>query len=61
MSYRRIVIKIGSSSLTHNGGRINLNRIDHFLRQMVDLKTREGSAVCHIRIYCHRDGGNGSA
>lgn len=40
MSCRRIVIKIGSSSLTHNGGRINLNRIDHFLRQMVDLKNQ---------------------
>lgn len=38
--YKRIVIKIGSSSLTHDGGRLNLIRIDHFLRQMVDLKNQ---------------------
>ena len=38
--YKRILIKIGSSSLTHNGGRLNLSRIDHFLRQMVDLKNQ---------------------
>jgi len=40
MNYQRIVIKIGSSSLTHNGGRLNLNRIDHYLRQMVDLQNQ---------------------
>ncbi len=38
--YKKIVIKIGSSSLTHNGGKLNLGRIDHFLRQMVDLKNQ---------------------
>ncbi|MFP4016915.1 MAG: glutamate 5-kinase [Halanaerobiales bacterium] len=38
--YKRIVIKIGSSSLTHDGGKLNLGRIDHFLRQMVDLKNQ---------------------
>ncbi|MFW6022421.1 MAG: glutamate 5-kinase [Halanaerobiaceae bacterium] len=39
--YKRIVIKIGSSSLTHQGGKLNLSRIDHFLRQMVDLKNQK--------------------
>lgn len=38
--YKRIVIKIGSSSLTHERGKMNLSRIDHFLRQMVDLKNQ---------------------
>ncbi len=38
--YKKIVIKIGSSSLTHDCGKLNLGRIDHFLRQMVDLKNQ---------------------
>src|SRR5690554_1366562 len=40
MKYKRIIIKIGSSSLTHQGGKLNLRQIDHFLRQMVDLKNQ---------------------
>ncbi len=39
--YNRIVVKIGSSSLTHSGGELNMSRIDHFLRQLVDLKDQE--------------------
>lgn len=38
--FNRIVVKIGSSSLTHSGGKLNLSRIDHFLRQLVDLKNQ---------------------
>ncbi|MEJ6949509.1 glutamate 5-kinase [Natronospora cellulosivora (SeqCode)] len=38
--YKRIVVKIGSSSLTHDGGKLSLARIDQFLRQMVDLKNQ---------------------
>ncbi|MTI60523.1 MAG: glutamate 5-kinase [Firmicutes bacterium] len=45
--YNRIVIKIGSSSLTHNGGKLNLGRIDRFLRQMVDLKN-QGKEVIFV-------------
>lgn len=37
---KRIVIKIGSSSLSHQSGKLNLSQIDHFLRQMVDLKNQ---------------------
>lgn len=40
MDFKRIVVKIGSSSLTHNSGKLNLSQIDHFLRQMVDLKNQ---------------------
>ena len=38
MTYNRIIVKIGSSTLTHEGGKLNLTRIDHLLRQLVDLK-----------------------
>lgn len=38
--YSRIVIKIGSSSLTHENGKPNLKRIDHYVRQLVDLKNQ---------------------
>ena len=44
MGYKRIVIKIGSSSLVHEGGKLNLARIDHYLRQMVDLKAGAGGS-----------------
>jgi glutamate 5-kinase len=36
--FKRIVIKIGSSILTHESGKLNLYRIDRLLRQVVDLK-----------------------
>lgn len=35
---KRIVVKVGSSTLTHQGGKLNLTRIDHLIRQLVDLK-----------------------
>lgn len=38
--FQRIVVKIGSSSLTHRSGKINLTRIDRYLRQIVDLKNK---------------------
>ncbi len=36
--YKRIVIKVGSSTLTHKEGKLNLTLIDNLLRQIVDLK-----------------------
>ncbi|MFW6381029.1 MAG: glutamate 5-kinase [Bacillota bacterium] len=39
--FRRIVVKIGSSTLTHTGGKLNLRHIDHLLRQLVDLKNMD--------------------
>ena len=38
--YKTIVVKVGSSTLTHNGGKLNLTRIDHLLRQLVDVKNQ---------------------
>ena len=38
--YDRIVVKVGSSTLTHDSGKLNLARIDHILCQLVDLKNK---------------------
>ncbi len=45
--FQRIVVKIGSSSLTHRSGKINLTRIDRYLRQIVDLKN-EGKGILFV-------------
>ncbi|ACL68954.1 glutamate 5-kinase [Halothermothrix orenii] len=38
--YNRVVVKVGSSTLTHPGGKLNITRIDHLVRQLVDLKNQ---------------------
>jgi glutamate 5-kinase len=38
--YKRIVIKVGSSTITHSVGKLNLTMIDNIVRQLVDLKNR---------------------
>ncbi|MBQ7661176.1 MAG: glutamate 5-kinase [Clostridia bacterium] len=37
-AFRRIVVKIGSSSLTHDTGKLDLRRIEHLCRVLADLK-----------------------
>lgn len=37
---KRIVVKVGTSTLTHESGRLNLYRIDHLLREIADLKNQ---------------------
>lgn len=39
-SAKRVVIKVGSSTLTYDTGLLNLNRIDHLLREIADLKNQ---------------------
>lgn len=34
---KRIVVKVGSSTLTHSTGLLNLSRIEHLVRQLADL------------------------
>ncbi|MFV0637119.1 glutamate 5-kinase [Mitsuokella sp. WILCCON 0060] len=34
---RRIVVKVGTSTLAHDTGKLNLYRIDHLLRELADL------------------------
>ena len=36
----RIVVKIGTSSLTHESGKLNLHRIDRLSRDLCDLKNQ---------------------
>ena len=38
--YLRIVIKIGSSCLTHQNGKLNYTAIEHYIKQLVDLKNK---------------------
>ncbi len=38
--YQRIVVKIGSNTLTHDSGKLNLTRIDQLVRQLVDIKNQ---------------------
>ncbi|WP_374110031.1 glutamate 5-kinase [uncultured Dialister sp.] len=37
---KRIVVKVGTSSLTYDNGKINLRFLDHLARQISDLKNR---------------------
>lgn len=34
---RRITVKVGSSTLTYNSGKLNLDRIEHLVRELADL------------------------
>ena len=34
----RIVVKVGTSTLTHATGKLNLERIEHLVRQLTDLR-----------------------
>ena len=45
---KKIVIKVGTSSLTYKNGKANLQFIDHLVSQIVDLKNR-GSYSCIFR------------
>ena len=35
---RRIVVKVGTSTLTHDTGKLNLRRMDHMARVLADLR-----------------------
>lgn len=37
-SVKRVVVKVGTSSLSHANGKLNLSRIDILVRELVDLK-----------------------
>ncbi|MBP3780241.1 MAG: glutamate 5-kinase [Selenomonas sp.] len=37
---KRIVVKVGTSTLTHDTGKLNLNRIDKLIREIADLKNQ---------------------
>ncbi|HZK44128.1 MAG TPA: glutamate 5-kinase [Syntrophomonadaceae bacterium] len=43
-SCQRIVVKVGTSTLTHKNGQLNLHRIEHIVRELSDLHN-EGKEV----------------
>ncbi len=42
---RRIVIKVGTSTLTHASGKLNLNRMEQLVRQLADLQNQGKEVV----------------
>ena len=41
---RRIVVKVGTSTLTHASGGMNLHRIEHLVRELID-EANQGKEV----------------
>ena len=41
---KRIVVKLGTSTLTHENGKLNLRRIAHLVRTLADLRN-EGKEI----------------
>lgn len=39
-NYRRIVVKVGTSTLTHTSGQLNLGRIERIVRELADLNNQ---------------------
>ena len=37
---RRVVVKVGTSTLAHDTGKLDLYRIDHLIRELSDLKNQ---------------------
>ena len=48
LKYKRVVVKIGSSSLTHaETGRLNLAKMEHLVRELSDLHNM-GMDICLV-------------
>ena len=45
MKYKRIVVKVGTSTLTHSTGRMNIRRIDSLTRVLSDIKNAGSEVV----------------
>ena len=56
---KRIVVKIGSSSITHpETGALNLTKLEVLVRELCDLKNRERGHPCLFRCDCSRTTGD---
>ncbi len=42
---RRIVVKVGTSTLTHSTGKLNINRMEMLVRQLTDLQNQNREVV----------------
>ena len=51
---KRIVVKVGTSTLTHETGKLNLHRIDLLLREIADLKNQGKEMI--LGRHCRRFG-----
>jgi len=47
MEKKRIVVKVGTSSLTHSNGKINIRRIEKLIRVLSDI-VNSGTEVCFV-------------
>ena len=55
---KRIVVKVGTSTLTYNNGKINFSRIDKLARVISDLMNQERNSFGYIR--CDWSWGSGA-
>ena len=44
---KRIVVKVGTSTLAYGPGRMNLSNIEHLVRGLVDL-ANQGKEMIHV-------------
>ena len=49
----RLVVKVGTSTLTHDTGRLNLLRMDHLARVLADLRNRGMEIISKSLILYH--------
>jgi len=54
---RRIVVKVGTSTLTHPSGGMNLHRIEHLVRELID-EANQGKEVLLVSSGAIAAGGN---
>lgn len=47
---RRIVVKVGSSTLTYDNGKPNIRRIERLVRTISDLRTRLRDGASYPRV-----------
>mgnify|MGYP001270130966 CR=1 FL=1 len=48
---KRIVVKVGSSTLCYPNGHLNLERIEHLVRQLSDLANQGRGYSCFLGGY----------
>ena len=54
---KRIVVKVGTSTLTHPSGGMNLRRIEHLVRELID-EANQGKEILLVSSGAIAAGGN---
>ena len=52
---KRIVIKVGTSTLNYNTGKLNISRIEHLVRELSDLANQGKEIILSFRINWFND------